>query len=208
MAAETTATAAKTAAASTTDRRRHGGNEQADVPDKPTLATAFIGRSVYSSNDPESETIGDVNDLIIGEDGSITDAVIGVGGFLGIGEKNVAVPFDELQVVESDGDIRLIYAATREQLEAAPAVDLAAYDPAARYSEQQAAMNPDTAADNGCRHPGDGAAGTAAPAADRWPPARRCRPIEPSADQMRRRRHLDGEQLPHAPMPARSVPPR
>jgi sporulation protein YlmC with PRC-barrel domain len=111
------------------------------VPENPTLATAFIGRSVYSNQDPESDTIGDVNDLIIGDDGAITDAVIGVGGFLGIGEKNVAVPFNELQVVERDGDIRLIYAATREQLEAAPAVDLAKYEPAARYSEQQAAMN-------------------------------------------------------------------
>ena len=84
---------------------------------------------------PNSDNIGDVNDLIIGDDGAITDAVVGVGGFLGIGEKNVAVPFDELKVVERDGEIRLIYAATREQLEAAPAVDLAEYDPAARYSE-------------------------------------------------------------------------
>jgi sporulation protein YlmC with PRC-barrel domain len=111
------------------------------VPETPTLATAFIGRSVYSSEDPESETIGDVNDLIIDDSGAITAAVVGVGGFLGIGEKDVAVPFDELQVVERDGEIRLIYAATREQLEAAPAVDLAQYDPAARFSEQQAAMN-------------------------------------------------------------------
>jgi len=110
------------------------------VPDYPTLATAFIGRSVYASNDPESETIGDVNDLIIGDDGAITDAVVGVGGFLGIGEKDVAVPFDKLKVVEQNGEIRLIYAATREQLEAAPAVDLASYDPAARFSEQQQAQ--------------------------------------------------------------------
>ncbi len=111
------------------------------VPDTPTLASAFIGRSVYSNDDPSSDNIGDVNDLIIGDDGSITDAVVGVGGFLGIGEKNVAVPFDELKVIEENGEIRLIYAATRDQLEAAPAVDLAQYDPAARYSKQQAATN-------------------------------------------------------------------
>ncbi len=110
------------------------------VPDHPTLATAFIGRSVYANQQPDAESIGDVNDLIIGDDGAITDAVVGVGGFLGIGEKAVAVPFDQLQVVEKDGEIRLIYAATREQLEAAPAVDLASYDPAARFSEQQQAQ--------------------------------------------------------------------
>ena len=66
--------------------------------------------------------------------------IVGVGGFLGIGEKDVAVPFDELQVVEQDGDIRLVYASTREQLEAAPALDRTAFDPAARAAEEQAAQ--------------------------------------------------------------------
>jgi sporulation protein YlmC with PRC-barrel domain len=114
-------------------------SEQVLTPDEPTFATAFIGRSVYSSEDPESENIGDINDLIVSEDGTITHAVVGVGGFLGIGEKDVAVPFDELQLVEKDGDIRLIYASTREQLEAAPALDRTAFDPAARAAEEQAA---------------------------------------------------------------------
>ncbi len=154
-----TATTTKTAPAKT-----ETSAENKLVPEKPTLATAFVGRSVYASKDPESETIGDVNDLIIGDDGAITDAVIGVGGFLGIGEKNVAVPFNELQVVERDGDIRLIYAATREQLEAAPAVDLAKYEPAARYSEQQAAMNSNNATDNAMQAPpADGVAATPTP---------------------------------------------
>jgi sporulation protein YlmC with PRC-barrel domain len=140
-AAEDTATKpAVVQGATTNDASKTAANDKL-VPESPTLATAFIGRSVYSSNDPESDTIGDVNDLIIGDDGAITDAVVGVGGFLGIGEKDVAVPFDQLQVVERDGEIRLIYAATREQLEAAPAVDLTAYDPAARFSKQQDAMN-------------------------------------------------------------------
>ena len=34
------------------------------TPDQPTLASVFIGRSVYSSEDPESDNIGDINDLI------------------------------------------------------------------------------------------------------------------------------------------------
>jgi sporulation protein YlmC with PRC-barrel domain len=111
-------------------------------PDEPTLATAFIGRSVFSSEDPESDNIGEVNDLIVSDDGTITHAVVGVGGFLGIGEKDVAVPFEELEVVERDGDIRLVYAATREQLEAAEEFDRTAYDPGARFAEEQAAMQP------------------------------------------------------------------
>ena len=69
--------------------------------------------------------------------------MVGVGGFLGIGEKDVAVPFDELQVVEDeDGDIRLIYSATKEQLEAAEAFDRTAYDPRGRAAaEEQAAAD-------------------------------------------------------------------
>jgi len=107
-------------------------SKQPIAPNQPTLASTIIGKSVYSSSDPQSDNIGDVNDLIVAEDGSVTHAVIGVGGFLGIGEKNVAVPFDELKVVENNGDFRLVYAATKEQLEAAPAFDRTAYDPAAR----------------------------------------------------------------------------
>ncbi len=110
------------------------------TPVQPTIATAFIGQDVYSSEDPESDKIGEVNDLIIGSDGKITHAVIGVGGFLGIGEKDVAVPFEELAVVEREGDIRLVYAATKEQLEAAEAFDRTAYDPRARFQEEQAAQ--------------------------------------------------------------------
>jgi len=115
-------------------------SEKALTPDQPTLASVFIGKSVYASEDPESDNIGDINDLTVNEDGKITHAVVGVGGFLGIGEKNVAVPFDELKVVEKDGDIRLIYAATREQLDAAPALDRTAFDPIARYNEEHAAQ--------------------------------------------------------------------
>jgi sporulation protein YlmC with PRC-barrel domain len=116
-----------------------GEAEEVLTPEEPTIATAFLGTSVFSSEDPESDNIGEVNDLIIGSDGMITHAVIGVGGFLGIGEKDVAVPFNELQVVEQDGDIRLVYAATREQLEAAEEYDRTAYDPRAREAEEQAA---------------------------------------------------------------------
>jgi len=108
------------------------------TPDEPTIATAFIGRSVYSSEDPQSDNIGEVNDLIIGSDGMITHAVVGVGGFLGIGQKDVAVPFDQLRVVQDENaDVRLIFAATREELEAAEAFDRSAFDPEERAQEQQ-----------------------------------------------------------------------
>ncbi len=132
-------------------------SSQPIAPAHPTLASTIIGRSVYSSADPQSDNIGDVNDLIVSEDGSVTNAIIGVGGFLGIGEKNVAVPFDQLKVVESDGDFRLVYAATKEQLEAAPQFDRTAYDPSARAAA--------TNASNDTTMPAPGTDLTAAPSA-------------------------------------------
>jgi len=152
--------------AATTDTAA-GDNDATLTPDEPTLATAFIGRSVYSSEDPESDNIGDVNDLIIGDNGEITQAVVGVGGFLGIGEKDVAVPFNELKVVEKDGDIRLIYSATKEQLEAAEAFDRTAFDPRARFQETQAANQPaDTTGTGGTMAPAPSTDTAAAPATE------------------------------------------
>jgi putative membrane protein len=56
-------------------------------------AEALIGRTVENSN---GDNLGEINNVIINEKGNVVAAVIGVGGFLGIGEKNVAVPFDAL----------------------------------------------------------------------------------------------------------------
>ena len=70
---------------------------------------------------PEGETIGDVTDMVVSNDGQITGVVIGVGGFLGIGEREVAVSFDQIEIREGEaGDITFVLSATREQLEAAP----------------------------------------------------------------------------------------
>ena len=140
---EQEATVEQDAASAGQDAEAVATDETKLTPEQPTLASAFMGRNVYSSEDPESDNIGEVNDLIIDANGDITHAVIGVGGFLGIGQKDVAVPFEELQVFERDGEIRLVYASTRESLEAAQEFDRAAYDPGARFAEEQAAMQPD-----------------------------------------------------------------
>lgn len=44
------------------------------------------------------ETVGTINDALLDKTGKITHYVVGVGGFLGIGERNVALPFDEIRV--------------------------------------------------------------------------------------------------------------
>ncbi len=63
------------------------------------LASKIIGMPVYSSAQPDADQIGDINDLVVDGQGHITAAVIGVGGFLGIGEKQVALGYDQIQWV-------------------------------------------------------------------------------------------------------------
>jgi sporulation protein YlmC with PRC-barrel domain len=58
------------------------------------LASKLIGTTVVSAN---NESIGDVNDVVLDGDGRAMAVVVGVGGFLGIGEKDVAVPYGSLQ---------------------------------------------------------------------------------------------------------------
>jgi len=77
------------------------------------------GSYVYGAND---ETVGEIDTLLIGDNGQIDRVVINVGGFLGLGEKPVAVTFDELQVlknVEGD-DVRIYIDSTEERLESQP----------------------------------------------------------------------------------------
>lgn len=79
-------------------------------------ASDLIGADVYNTQD---EDIGEVDDLIVGNDGKISDVVISVGGFLGMGAKLVSVPYEEVQLGGENQD-RLIYNATKEQLESQP----------------------------------------------------------------------------------------
>ena len=87
---------------------------------QPTLLSIFMGRAVYSSEDPQSGKIGDVNDLVIGNNGVITHGVIGVGGFLGAGEKDVAVPFEAVHPTMKDKKWWLVMNATKDTLKSAP----------------------------------------------------------------------------------------
>ena len=94
------------------------------------LASNFLGESVYNGTGANAENIGDVNDIVIGSKGEVQSVVIGVGGFLGIGEKSVAIEFPKLSWVEANGDRWLVTDASKEQLEALPDFDRSPYEPA------------------------------------------------------------------------------
>jgi sporulation protein YlmC with PRC-barrel domain len=81
-------------------------------------SSKLVGQSVYNN---ANEKVGDINDLILGADGKISHAVIGVGGFLGLGEKLVGVAFGDLNLNrEADGSLRVTIDSTKEALQNAP----------------------------------------------------------------------------------------
>jgi hypothetical protein len=83
-------------------------------------ASKIIGSSVYNDSD---EKVGSVDDLLIGKDGSM-NAVLSVGGFLGMGTKYVEVPYSQLIFgnTQRDSDHRvMLKGATKESLKTQPA---------------------------------------------------------------------------------------
>lgn len=89
--------------------------------DTDNLATKLIGMPVYSSAGDDAEEIGSVTDLVFSEDGQIHAVVIGVGGFLGIGQKSVAVDFHSLEfTLAADNTERWVLPTTADALTAAP----------------------------------------------------------------------------------------
>jgi len=90
---------------------------QEDVT-KTFRASKLIGSKVVNA---KNESIGDINDLIIGSDGKVVEVIVGVGGFLGLGERNVALKLSELELNMKDGgSIVVATSMTKEQLEGLP----------------------------------------------------------------------------------------
>ncbi|WP_193183062.1 PRC-barrel domain-containing protein [Nisaea sediminum] len=87
------------------------------------LASVLIGQAVYNSAASDAEPIGDINDIVMTTDGIVVATVIGVGGVLGIGEKDVAVDIDRLVWIPLEDGRRLTVNASKAELEAAPEYD-------------------------------------------------------------------------------------
>jgi sporulation protein YlmC with PRC-barrel domain len=82
------------------------------------LAGVFIGHAVHNA---AGDVVGNINDLAFDQKGHITTVVIGVGGFLGIGEKSVGVPFGALTFkVGKDGQRMVAVALSKQDLTLAP----------------------------------------------------------------------------------------
>lgn len=79
----------------------------------------LTGARVYGLND---EDIGEIDTLVVDDSGKITKAVLGIGGFLGLGEHAVALTMDELKIMRTaeGDDFRVYVDASKEELEAQP----------------------------------------------------------------------------------------
>lgn len=101
-------------------------------------AETFIGKRLYVSEtdvdaaaplteaDKDWDDIGEISDLVIGEDGMVKAVLVDIGGFLGMGEKSVAVSMNELSIIrdgDSENDYFIVFTAGRAALEGAPAFE-------------------------------------------------------------------------------------
>ncbi|WP_336070073.1 PRC-barrel domain-containing protein [Nitratireductor rhodophyticola] len=112
------------------------------------LATDLIGKTVYNGTGEDAENIGEVNDLVLDEEGEVSAIVVGVGGFLGIGQKEVALEYDLVEWAEQDGDRWLVVETTADALKAQEEFDRSAYRPMpadAEVSEAKPASRDDLA---------------------------------------------------------------
>jgi hypothetical protein len=80
--------------------------------------SVLVGSKVYNT---ANENIGSIEDIILKPDGSMDEVVLSVGGFLGMGDKYVAVPFSDLKITRDGTSLKIVTNGTKESLKAQPA---------------------------------------------------------------------------------------
>jgi hypothetical protein len=93
--------------------------EQALAAPEGFLASNIIGATVYSQDD---QSIGDINDIILSPQGEPSQVIVGVGGFLGLGEKDVVLDMSKLKIAATEsGKVKIVVQTTPEELKSMPA---------------------------------------------------------------------------------------
>jgi sporulation protein YlmC with PRC-barrel domain len=87
------------------------------VPSSSLTVTNWYKQDVY---DQSNNKIGQVMDVLVGQDGQVSALIVGVGGFLGAGEKDVAVSFNTVKATMKDNKIYLTMNTTKDALKSAP----------------------------------------------------------------------------------------
>jgi len=87
------------------------------VPTSSMTVTDWYKQDVY---DQTNTKVGEIMDVLVGQDGQVNALIIGVGGFLGAGEKDVAVSFNTVKATRKDNKIYLTMNTTKDALKSAP----------------------------------------------------------------------------------------
>ncbi|MCP1675724.1 hypothetical protein J2T57_002879 [Natronocella acetinitrilica] len=104
------------------EARAQGGSDEKHVsrrPDQSYYASELMGHAVKHRSDDQS--IGDISNLVIDQDGQVLAVVMRSGGTLGIGERQVAISWDDLERTIDGDDLSLYIDMDAEALERVPA---------------------------------------------------------------------------------------
>jgi sporulation protein YlmC with PRC-barrel domain len=110
-----------------------GGALLSNVPTTSRTVTDWYKQDIY---DTQNNKIGQVSDVLVGQDGQVNALIVGVGGFLGAGEKEVAVSFNSVKETMKDKKNYLTMDTSKDALKAAPGF---------KYDSDKTAWVPDTA---------------------------------------------------------------
>ncbi|HEX6978206.1 MAG TPA: PRC-barrel domain-containing protein [Alphaproteobacteria bacterium] len=113
----TTQPAPSGARGTTAEERSGTATQRGSVftPSGEVLLSNLIGMDVKNA---EGDNIGEIDEILMGKDGKVSHAILSVGGFLGVGERHVQVPFSEIQI-QPDGR-QVTYNTTKDALKQQP----------------------------------------------------------------------------------------
>ncbi len=106
------------------------------IPSNSVTVTDWYKQNVY---DPHNTKIGEIMDVLVSRDGKVNSVIVGVGGFLGAGEKDVAVDFSAIKRTTKNNSVYLTMNTTKDALKSAPGF---------KYDKQTTTWVPDTSKRN------------------------------------------------------------
>jgi sporulation protein YlmC with PRC-barrel domain len=107
------------------------------VPASSLTVTDWYKQDVY---DPSNTKIGEIMDVLVGPSGQVNSVIVGVGGFLGAGEKDVAVGFNAIKRVTKNDKVYLTMDTSKDALKSATGF---------KYDSTKTTWVPDTSQSNG-----------------------------------------------------------
>jgi sporulation protein YlmC with PRC-barrel domain len=87
------------------------------VPTSAKTVSDWYKQDIY---DPSDSKIGKIDDVLVSDNGQVNALIVGVGGFLGAGEKDVAVPFSAVKQTTKNNKMYLTIDTTKDALKSAP----------------------------------------------------------------------------------------